>query len=100
VPTPAEALGEPLRAFPSWFLRVECERCGKVAIVNESHARWPDRTIADILYRMRHDGCGGLPGKAELLTGIEGRRADRCGGSYCVRDDRLSTIIDRKACFR
>jgi hypothetical protein len=20
---------------------------------------------------MRHDGCGGLPGKAELLTGIE-----------------------------
>ena len=22
--------------------------------------------------RMRHDGCGGLPGKAELLTGTEG----------------------------
>jgi hypothetical protein len=22
--------------------------------------------------RMRHDGCGGLPGRAELLTGIEG----------------------------
>jgi hypothetical protein len=21
---------------------------------------------------MRHDGCGGLPGQAELLTGIEG----------------------------
>jgi hypothetical protein len=21
---------------------------------------------------MRHDGCGGLPGKAELLTGTEG----------------------------
>ena len=21
---------------------------------------------------MRHDGCGGLPAKAELLTGIEG----------------------------
>jgi hypothetical protein len=21
---------------------------------------------------MRHDGCGGLPGRAELLTGIEG----------------------------
>ncbi len=24
-----------------------------------------------LLARMRHDGCGGLPGKAELLTGIE-----------------------------
>jgi hypothetical protein len=69
---PAEALGEPLRAFPSWFLRVECERCGKVVMVNESHSRWRDRTIADILRRMRHDGCGGLPGRAELITGVEG----------------------------
>ena len=25
-----------------------------------------------ILARMRHDGCGGLAGKAELLSGIEG----------------------------
>jgi hypothetical protein len=28
--------------------------------------------IRDIIARMRHDGCGGLPGRAELLTGIEG----------------------------
>jgi hypothetical protein len=28
--------------------------------------------IRDILARMRHDGCGGRAGKAELLTGIEG----------------------------
>ena len=28
--------------------------------------------IRDILDRMRHDGCGGRAGKAELLTGIEG----------------------------
>jgi hypothetical protein len=27
--------------------------------------------IRDILKRMRHDGCGGRPGRAELLTGIE-----------------------------
>jgi hypothetical protein len=72
LPTPAEALGEPLRTFPSWFLRVECKRCGKVVTVNESHARWRDRTLADILRRMRHDGCGGLPGRVELLTGIQG----------------------------
>jgi hypothetical protein len=25
-----------------------------------------------LLVRMRHDGCGGIAGKAELLTGIEG----------------------------
>ena len=28
--------------------------------------------ICDIIARMRHDGCGGRAGKAELLTGIEG----------------------------
>jgi hypothetical protein len=40
---------------------------------NESHAaRCRNRRLADILARMRHDGCGGQVGKAELLTGIEG----------------------------
>jgi hypothetical protein len=24
-----------------------------------------------LLSRMRHDGCGGHPGKAELMTGID-----------------------------
>jgi hypothetical protein len=28
--------------------------------------------ICDILWRMRHDGCGGRAGRVELLTGIEG----------------------------
>jgi hypothetical protein len=28
--------------------------------------------LRDILDKMRHDGCGGWAGKAELLTGIEG----------------------------
>jgi hypothetical protein len=72
LPTPAEALAEPFAAFPSWFLRIECDRCGKVVMHNEAHAaRWRDRTLRDILRIMRHDGCGGLAGKAELLTGIE-----------------------------
>ncbi len=39
LPTPAEALAEPFAAFPSWFLRIECDRCGKLQMVNESHAR-------------------------------------------------------------
>jgi hypothetical protein len=72
LPTAAEAMGEPLSAFPSWFLRIECDRCGKVQMVNEAHARWRDRSLRDIIARMRHDGCGGRAGKAELLTGIEG----------------------------
>jgi hypothetical protein len=54
--------------LPSWFLRIECD----LVMHNESHAtRWRDRRLADILQRMRHDGCGGRAGKAELLTGIE-----------------------------
>ena len=36
-----------------------------------SRLQQPER-LADILRRMRHDGCGGLAGKAELLTGIDG----------------------------
>jgi len=49
LPAPAEALNEPFSAFPSWFMRITCDRCGKVQMVNESHA-----------------------GRAELLTGIDG----------------------------
>jgi hypothetical protein len=56
------------------FLRVECDRCGKPVMVSESHARWRDRTLAEILTLMRHDGCGGLPARAELLSGVEGDR--------------------------
>ena len=72
LPTGPEALGEPFSAFPSWFLRIECDRCGKVVMHNEAHAQaWRDRTLRQILARMRHDGCGGLAGKAELLSGAE-----------------------------
>lgn len=52
LPTPAEARAEPFSAVPSWFLRIECDRCGKVVMVNEAHAPWR------ILTRMRHDGWG------------------------------------------
>jgi hypothetical protein len=81
LPTGQETLAEPFRAFPSWFLRITCDRCGKDRMVNETHARWRDRTLRAILARMRHDGCGGLAAKAELLTGIKGvssRPVRRC----------------------
>jgi hypothetical protein len=73
LPSPAEALQQPLAALPSWFLRITCDRCGKDRMVNETHAgRWCDLRLDELLARTRHGGCGGLPGRAELLTGIEG----------------------------
>jgi hypothetical protein len=67
-------MGEPFAAFPSWFLRIECDRCGKVTLLNEAHTGSSRRNlpIPVLLARMRHESCGGLAGKAELLTGIEG----------------------------
>ena len=38
LPTGAEALDEPFSTFPSWFMRITCDRCGKDRMVNESHA--------------------------------------------------------------
>jgi hypothetical protein len=72
LPTGAQALDEPFNAFPSWFLRVECDRCGNAEMVNQAHSRWDDRPIRTILDTMRHDGCGGRGGRAELLSGTEG----------------------------
>ena len=68
-------MDEPFNAFPAWFLRVECDRCGKLRMLNQTHMRGSDMPIRDIIGRMRHDICGGGAGKAELLTGIEGAPA-------------------------
>jgi hypothetical protein len=72
LPFGEEALDQPLRAFPSWFLRIECERCGAMRMISERHSPPGALTIREILHRMRHDGCGGQAARAELLTGIEG----------------------------
>jgi hypothetical protein len=71
LPTGAEALDEPFAAFPSWFLRITCDRCGKLQFINEAHAKWRDKPLRQILAKMRHDGCGGLAGRAELMTDSE-----------------------------
>ena len=38
LPTPAEALDEPFSAFPSWFMRITCDRCGKGRMLSETYA--------------------------------------------------------------
>jgi hypothetical protein len=51
LPTGAEALDEPFRAFPSWFMRITCDRCGKDRMISETHAAQGDMLIRDILKR-------------------------------------------------
>ena len=43
-------------------------------MLDEAHVTAPRRGIVlrVLLNRMRHDGCGGRPSGAELLTGIDG----------------------------
>ena len=53
-------------------MRVTCERCGHERMFSEVHSAQRAMLLRDILDRMRHDGCGGRVGKAELITGIEG----------------------------
>jgi hypothetical protein len=36
LPTGAVPLDEPFAAFPSWFMRITCDRCGKDRMVNEA----------------------------------------------------------------
>jgi hypothetical protein len=72
LPSGEQALDEPLRAFPSWFLRMVCAHCGKERLISETYMLHGDMPIRDIIARMRHDGCGGWAGRVELLTGIEG----------------------------
>jgi hypothetical protein len=71
---PQEAMQEPFSAFPSWFLKVTCDRCFKDRMLNEVHATPQQRgmVLRVLISRMRHDGCGGRAGRVELLSGIEG----------------------------
>jgi hypothetical protein len=65
---------EPLRAFPSWLLRVECERRGALRMISETHTPRGALTIREIRAHMRRDGCGGWPGRVERpypMTGLD-----------------------------
>jgi hypothetical protein len=73
-PTAQEALQQSLAAFPSWFLKVTCDRCFKDRMLNEVHlpGRQRGMVLRVLLSRMRHEGCGGRAGRVELFSGVEG----------------------------
>jgi hypothetical protein len=72
LPTGQEALAEPFSAFPSWFMQIRCDRCGKDRMLSETYTPQRDMLIRDIVELMRHAGCGGRASKVELISGIEG----------------------------
>jgi hypothetical protein len=44
-------------------MRITCGRCGKDRVLSETHAN-AMRHARDIVFRMRHDGCGGGQGRS------------------------------------
>jgi hypothetical protein len=78
LPDRATALEAPLRAFPSWYLRVECATCGRERYLAETHltiAGHGDRRVSDLIRRLKHEGCGRKPKLVEFITGIPGSSA-------------------------
>ena len=63
LPSAEEALQASLRAFPSWFLKIECDRCGKVRMLNEVHATAGQRNMRPLPQRS-HTMCRNHDGKA------------------------------------
>jgi hypothetical protein len=48
LPSDQETLNEPLRAFPSQFLRIVCGRCGKERLIAKTHVTQGEILIQDI----------------------------------------------------
>jgi hypothetical protein len=70
-PTPSEALLARVRDFPSWYLRIECAKCGRERYLADTHLTLDgmcDVCVVDPIDRMRHSGCGGQPNLVELVT--------------------------------
>jgi hypothetical protein len=47
LPTGAEAMDEPFAAFPSWLMRITCDRCGKDRMFVETHFDRRDMLLRD-----------------------------------------------------
>ena len=108
LPAGAEAIDELFAAFPSWLMRIRCDRCGKDRNLVETHFDQRNMLLRDIIKRMRHDGCDGRAGKVGLLTGIEGvssrpvrrNRADEVRQRRCPDAAHGQRYNPRAGCFR
>jgi hypothetical protein len=83
LPTGAEALDEPLNAFPSWFLRIVCERCGEDLMFSETNSARDNMLIRDILERMRQTVAAGGQGRWSCSPASKRRAVGRCERSCC-----------------
>ena len=76
LPSRDVALASPLRAFKSWYLRMECGKCGRERWLAETHLSIAGKggmLIRDLIPRLRHgERCDGEPRVVELITGIPG----------------------------
>jgi hypothetical protein len=87
LPTGREALDQPFSAFPSWFMRITCDRCGKA----ERGA--PDRATA-------RDSCRGTAAAARLrptAATLLVNGADRSGIRLSDDEHRWSKGAEAKA---
>ena len=88
LPTGAEALDEPFAAFPSWFLRITCDRCGKVRMINEVHYARPTMPIRDILdRRCATTAAAAGQGRRSCSPASRASAAGQCAGSCCATAD-------------
>ena len=81
LPTGREALDEPFSAFPSWFLRITCDRCGKDRMVNEAHAALRDRALRDIPSACATTAAADCRDGPNCSPASRALAAARCGGS-------------------
>jgi hypothetical protein len=83
LPTPAEALDMPLRAFPSWLLKVTCDRCGKVTMLNEAHTtgRRREMPIRDLLAACAMMAAADFRARRSCSPALRAPAAGRCGRS-------------------
>ena len=88
LPSRAEALALPLKAFPGWFLSIRCGRCGETRMVNETQTPWQDVRLVYVLRRLRHADCGGEAASVELHSHVEGGHRRHRLRRIVLRDDR------------
>ena len=57
LPSQLVFMAAPLRAFPSWYLRMECASCGREKYLAETHltiAEHGGHRVGDLIGRLKH----------------------------------------------